>query len=317
MKRPMRTGYVYMLVAHIGAALILVAFLITLLQDFQFRFWILAAVLAFFRSERFGLSAGFYRFWSEGWDGSTALLGARSIRCSPRPYLCLDGECDEENCHIRFSYGYASILLGQSAGGGDLLSWSLVSFPLIIGAFYALTEKDLKRLLAYSSVENVGIILMGCGMGMIGISIQQPVISVLGFLAALYHMLNHAFFKGLLYLGAGSVITQVGSRNLNQWAALARRMPWTALSFLIGALAVTAIPPFNGFVSEWFTYQAFFTASQSPFPALRVFAPLSAVLLALAGAFRCNGIYQGIQWCIQRTGANKDGSRSAKNRPPG
>jgi len=91
--------------------------------------------------------------------------------------------------------------------------------------------------------------------------------------------------KGSYTFGAGSVITQVGSRNLNRMGGLARRMPWTAFGFLIGALAVTAIPPFNGFVSEWFTYQAFFTSSQSQFSAFEFFSPLSAVLLALAGGF--------------------------------
>ena len=125
---------------------------------------------------------------------------------------------------------------------------------------------------------------MGVGLGMVGLALPFPTLAVMGFLAALYHMLNHAFFKGLLFLGAGSVITQTGTRNLNQMGGLSRRMPWTALTFLIGALAVTAIPPLNGFVSEWFTYQALLNASGSDLFALRVFAPLFAVLLALAGA---------------------------------
>jgi hydrogenase-4 component B len=120
---------------------------------------------------------------------------------------------------------------------------------------------------------------------MLGMATQQPVLAVLGFLAALYHLLNHAFFKALLFLGAGSVIKQVGTRDLNQMGGLSRRMPWTALTFLVGALAVSAIPPLNGFVSEWFTYQALLNAGGTAVFALRVFAPLFAVLLALAGAF--------------------------------
>ena len=148
-----------------------------------------------------------------------------------------------------------------------------------------LAERDIKRVLAYSSVENVGIILMGIGVGMVGLAADLPVLAVLGFLAALYHVLNHAFFKGLLFLGAGSVIDRVGTRDLNHMGGLARRMPLTALVFLIGAMSVSAIPPFNGFVSEWFTYQSLFSAAQMPILLMRVFAPLLAVVLALAGAF--------------------------------
>jgi hydrogenase-4 component B len=120
---------------------------------------------------------------------------------------------------------------------------------------------------------------------MVGLAVQLPALAVLGFLAALYHVLNHAFFKGLLFLGSGSVINRVGTSDLNRMGGLARRMPWTSLTFLIGAMSVSAIPPFNGFVSEWFTYQSFFAASQMPLLYMRVFAPLFAVLLALAGVF--------------------------------
>jgi hydrogenase-4 component B len=107
---------------------------------------------------------------------------------------------------------------------------------------------------------------------------------MLGFLAALYHLANHAFFKGLLFLGAGSITFRVHTKDLNLMGGLARRMPWTALAFLTGALAVSAIPPFNGFVSEWFTYQSFFTVSGIQTFAFKAIGPLSAVLLALTGA---------------------------------
>lgn len=280
----MQIGYVYMLVAHIGAALILVAFLImySKTSSFDFGLWrqtwmstgikSLVFILAFIG---FGAKAGMVplHFWAPGAyavapDHVSALMSSVMKKTAIYGFLRI---CIDIIGPIGWGWGFLVLIFGV--------------LSTVIGAFYALTEKDLKRLLAYSSVENVGIILMGCGVGMIGISIQQPVISALGFLAALYHMINHAFFKGLLFLGAGSVITQVGSRNLNQMGGLARRMPWTAVSFLIGVLAVTAIPPLNGFVSEWFTYQALFASSQTIFPAFRVFSPLFAVLLALAGGF--------------------------------
>jgi hydrogenase-4 component B len=174
-------------------------------------------------------------------------------------------------------------LLGIPDTWWGLTVLSFGTLSVLFGAFYALTERDLKRLLAYSSVENLGIILIGVGIGMLGITLQAPLLAVLGFLAALYHMLNHAFFKGLLFLNANSIIVQAGTSNLNQMGGLNRRMPWTAITFLIAALAAVAIPPLNGFVSEWFTYQALLKAAGSELFALRVFAPLFAVLLALAG----------------------------------
>ena len=174
-------------------------------------------------------------------------------------------------------------LLGIPDTWWGLTVLSFGTLSVVFGAFYALTERDLKRLLAYSSVENLGIILMGVGVGMLGITLQAPLLAVLGFLAALYHMLNHAFFKGLLFLDAGAVIEQAGTSNLNQMGGLNRRMPWTALTFLIASLAAVAMPPLNGFVSEWFTYQALLKSAGTGLFALRVFAPLFAVLLALAG----------------------------------
>jgi hydrogenase-4 component B len=153
----------------------------------------------------------------------------------------------------------------------------------VIGVFYALAERDIKRILAYSSVENVGIILLGIGTGMIGAAMRRPTVELIGFLAALYHALNHSFFKGLLFLGAGSVDYSIHTRNLNEMGGLGRLMPWTALMFLMGGLSVAAVPPFNGFVSEWFTYQAFFTASSGQDLMVRVFLPLCAVILALVG----------------------------------
>jgi hydrogenase-4 component B len=279
-----RTGFIYMLVAHAGAALILIAFLLLFQKTGSFEFSAfrqatlspgvknLIFLLTFFG---FGAKAGMVplHFWTPGAysaapDHVSALMSG--VMKKTAVYGILRVSVD---------------LLGvtQPWWGFTILAFGALS--AVVGAFYALAERDIKRLLAYSSVENVGIILMGVGVGMVGLAAQQFALASLGFLAALYHVLNHAFFKGLLFLGAGSVIDRTGLRDLNRMGGLARRMPRTALAFLIGALAVSAIPPFNGFVSEWFTYQSLFSASRIPLFALRVFAPLFAVLLALAGAF--------------------------------
>ena len=122
-------------------------------------------------------------------------------------------------------------------------------------------QHDLKRLLAYHSVENIGIILIGIGLSMVFIGSGHPVAGVLGLIAGLYHTLNHAVFKALLFLGAGAVLKSTGLRNLNEMGGLIRYMPHTALYFLVGALAISALPPLNGFVSEWLTFQA---ALQAP-----------------------------------------------------
>lgn len=177
-------------------------------------------------------------------------------------------------------------LLGASNGELWWGLWVLFfgAISSVLGVVYALAEHDIKKLLAYHSVENIGIILLGVGVGMIGLAIGSPVLAVLGFMGGFYHLLNHAVFKGLLFLGAGSVIYRLHTKDMEKMGGLARAMPWTALSFLIGALAISAIPPLNGFVSEWYTYQALFAAALSDSWAARIATPIAAVMLALTGA---------------------------------
>jgi formate hydrogenlyase subunit 3/multisubunit Na+/H+ antiporter MnhD subunit len=177
----------------------------------------------------------------------------------------------------------------------DLLGtphWSWGVILLLIGAvsalfgiLYALLQNDLKRLLAYSSIENVGIICMGLGLGLLFLAQDQPFLGALGITAALYHALNHAVFKGLLFLSAGAILHTTQERNLEQLGGLIRYMPYTSVFVLVGCLAISALPPFNGFVSEWLIFQ---TALQSPLlesGVLRATIPFSAALLALTSAF--------------------------------
>jgi formate hydrogenlyase subunit 3/multisubunit Na+/H+ antiporter MnhD subunit len=135
--------------------------------------------------------------------------------------------------------------------------WLLIAIGLgsgILGVLFALAQQDLKRLLAYSSVENVGIITLGMGLGVLGMALNQPALSVLGFGASLLHVLNHAFFKGLLFLGAGAVLHATGVRNIEALGGLMRHMPWTGTLFLIGSFAICGLPPLNGFMSEFLLY---------------------------------------------------------------
>jgi hydrogenase-4 component B len=128
----------------------------------------------------------------------------------------------------------------------------------ILGVVYALGQHDLKRLLAYHSVENIGIILIGLGFGMIGVAAGRPVMAVLGFTGGLLHVLNHSIFKSLLFMGAGIVIQKTGTAAIDALGGLIKNMKVTGITFLIGSLAISGLPPFNGFVSEFFIYMGGF-----------------------------------------------------------
>jgi hydrogenase-4 component B len=174
--------------------------------------------------------------------------------------------------------------------GVPRLSWGVIVVVLgglsaVLGVLYALMQHDLKRLLAYHSIENIGIILLGLGAGMIGLAYGRRDVAAIGIAASLYHVLNHAVFKGLLFLGAGSVVMATGSRQIEQFGGLLRRMPWTGLFFLVGAMAISALPPLNGFASEWLTFQAFlFGFNASADPLVHLLFPVGGALLALTTA---------------------------------
>ncbi|MFA6503454.1 MAG: proton-conducting transporter membrane subunit [Patescibacteria group bacterium] len=137
------------------------------------------------------------------------------------------------------------------------------SVSALLGVLYALTEHDIKRLLAYHSIENIGIILLGLGSALTFSSLNLPSLALLGLVAALFHTLNHATFKSLLFLSAGSVINGTHTRNMEEYGGLIKYMPYTALFFLVGSMAISALPPFNGFFSEWLTFQALFQGMKS------------------------------------------------------
>ncbi len=152
----------------------------------------------------------------------------------------------------------------------------------ILGVVWALAQHDVKRLLAFHSVENIGIILFGVGVGALGLTYGLPIVAVLGFAGAILHTLNHALFKSLLFLGAGSVIHATGTRDLDRLGGLAPRMPLTAIAFLVGSAAIVGLPPLNGFVSEWLIYRSLLTSGVAA-SEIRI-AVLAGGALALIGA---------------------------------
>ncbi len=163
--------------------------------------------------------------------------------------------------------------------------WLMIGVGLssgILGVLFALAQHDLKRLLAYHSVENIGIITLGCGVGLLGISSGSTTMIVFGFGGALLHVVNHALFKGLLFLGAGAVLHAAGTREMDHLGGLIKRMPWTGATFLTGAAAISGLPPLNGFVSEFLIYLGAFRGSVSfgfisAVPCLAVIAGLALI----------------------------------------
>lgn len=181
-------------------------------------------------------------------------------------------------------YGLARVVLDLLGGGpvwwgGVVLGIGAVS--ALLGVLYALMEHDLKRLLAYHSVENMGIILIGLGAGLVFHSYGLMTLAALGFIGGLYHTINHASFKGLLFLGAGSVVHATHTRNMEEMGGLIKRMPWTALFFLIGSAAISALPPLNGFASEWLVFQSLLGGFNIPAPEVAVLMPVAVGMLAL------------------------------------
>lgn len=282
-REAVRAGFLYFLIAHAGSVLIMAAFFILYSRsgslDFaSFRGLGLSAPLAstvfLLAFLGFGAKAGMVPL--HGW--------------LPRAHPAAPSHASAMMSGVMVKIGVFGIirvgvdLLGAQQQWWGLLVLAVGAISAVLGVLYALAEHDIKRLLAYHTVENIGIILMGAGAGMAGIAAHQPVLATMGLLAAVYHLVNHASFKGLLFLGAGSILFRTHTRDMEELGGLARRMPVTSATFLIGAMAISALPPLNGFVSEWFTYQSLFSLGRETDIALRLAGPVGIVMLALTGA---------------------------------
>jgi hydrogenase-4 component B len=189
---------------------------------------------------------------------------------------------------------YGLLRVGLDLLGGGPAWWGALLIGLgglsaVLGVLYALMENDLKRLLAYSSVENIGLVFIGVGTGFLSLSLGAVPAAMLALSAGLYHALNHAAFKGLLFLGAGSVLHATHTRDMNRLGGLIRRLPWTALFFLIGSMAIAGLPPLNGFVSEWLLFQSLLPGIGSSAPLVAPLMTLAVGVLALTGGLAAAG----------------------------
>ncbi len=280
-----RAGFLYLLIEHIGALALLTAFAILSAQapagpKLPYTFAALHAanpdptvaglvfILAFLG---FGAKAGLVplHVW---------LPQAHPVAPSPISALL-------SSVLLKVGiYGLlrvAFIMLPTPAPWWGLTALTVGLATALLGALSSAVQSDMKRLLAYSSVENIGLITAAIGLALLFSAYGLKALAALSLIAALYHCLNHAFFKGLLFLGTGSVLHATGERNLGRLGGLIHRMPQTALMMLIGTLAIAGVPPLNGFVSEWLILQSFLKASPLPRPYLAMGIPLGAALTAL------------------------------------
>jgi formate hydrogenlyase subunit 3/multisubunit Na+/H+ antiporter MnhD subunit len=278
-----RAGFLYLLMAHLGAIAILLSFGVMQGGSWQFTFdamraatlspaWATVAFLLALLG--FGAKAGLVplHVW---------LPEAHPAAPSPASAL-MSGVMLKTALYgmLRVTFD----LLGHPAWWWGLVLLALGLFTAIYGVVFAAAQTDMKRLLAFSSIENIGILFTGVGLAIVFLGVGMNVPAALALVAVLYHAINHAFMKSLLFLGTGSVLHATGERNLGRLGGLIHRMPWVAWLTLIGALAIAGLPPLNGFVSEWLLLQAFLSAHEVPKPFVNMLLPLGAAVIALAAA---------------------------------
>ena len=184
-------------------------------------------------------------------------------------------------------YGFIRIafdLIGQPQWWWSLVVLGVGGVTAVMGVLYALMQRDLKRVLAYSTIENIGLIFASLGLALAFKAYGMNVAAALALTAALLHVFNHSLFKSLLFFGAGSVLSATGTRDMEQLGGLIHKMPQTAFVFLVGCTAIAALPPLNGFVSEWLTFQAILLSPQLPSWGLKLMVPAVGALLALSAA---------------------------------
>ena len=278
-----RAGFLYLLIAHVGAVAILLCF--GVLQggsgDYTFgsmRSMVLTGTwpsIAFLLAlAGFGAKAGLLplHIWlPEAHPAApspvSALLSAVMLKTAI--YGLLRVTFDLLNAQLWW-WGVTALVLGL--------------LTALFGVIYATVQVDMKRLLAYSSIENIGIIVAGIGLTILFKANGKTLLASITLVATLYHAFNHAFFKSLLFLATGSVLHSTRERSLGKLGGLIHRMPWVAWSALIGALAIAGLPPLNGFVSEWLLLQAFLFTPTLPQSFINMLVPLAAAALVLVAA---------------------------------
>lgn len=281
-----RAGFIYLIMTHIGTLFIILAFLLMFREAGGFSFSEYAAVGPDLSTR---LKTVIFLLVTMGFGTKAGIVPLHIWLPRAHPAAPSNVSALMSGVMIKTAiFGLIKVIIGILGGGPvwwGILILIIGSVSALLGVMYALMEHDIKRLLAYHSVENIGIILIGLGVSVIFLGLGEDRLAMLGLVAALFHVLNHALFKGLLFLAAGSVHFASRTRDIEKLGGLLKKMPWTGFFFLIGAVAISAIPPFNGFVSEWLTFQSLLMlGSAGVTPVLGVLGPLCAAFLALTGA---------------------------------
>ncbi|HBX8209546.1 TPA: formate hydrogenlyase subunit 3, partial [Klebsiella pneumoniae] len=228
--------------------------------------------------------------WLPGLVGFALLAGAIPLHgWAPQAHAGASAPAAALFSTVVMKVGLYGMLTVSLAGGVPPLWWGVMLLALgmitaFIGGLYALMEHNIQRLLAYHTLENIGIILLGLGAFVTGVATRNSTLMVLGFIGGMYHLINHSLFKTTLFLGAGAVWFRTGHRDIEKLGGIGKKMPLISLAMLVGLMAMAALPPLNGFAGEWVIYQSFFKMSTGDLFIGRLLGPLLAVGLAITGA---------------------------------
>ncbi len=312
-----KAANLYIIMTHIGTFFIFLLFLymFTKTGSFSFEAWkrlgisgtlSAAGMLTVFILTLlgFGMKAGIFplHVWlpkahPEAPSGVSALMSGIMIKTAIYMMLRFYFEFMKS---YGWGFGFTILLIG--------------AMTLIYGVLNAGIQDNIKRLLAYSSMENIGIMLMALGLAMIFYSQGMYLLCAFALMALLFHIMNHALFKGLLFLGSGAIASQTHTKDMNKLGGLIKKMPKVSFIFLIGVLSAATLPPFNGFVSEWMIYQSLLMASSVNVEIIRIFTPIFASVMALAGGLAALAFVKayGISFLGR---ARSQGANNAKEPP--
>ena len=278
-----RAGFLYLLIAHLGAIGILLSFGVMQGGSWLFTFDAMRAAQLDPQWASVAFLLAFFGFGAKAGLVPLHVWLPEAHPAAPSPVSALMSGVMLKTA----VYGVLRVtfdLLGDPQWWWGLVALGFGLFSAFYGVVFAAVQTDMKRLLAWSSIENIGIIFAAIGITIVFHALGMSALAALSLIAALYHCVNHAFMKSLLFLGTGAVLHATGERNLGRLGGLIHRMPWVAWLTLVGALAIAGLPPLNGFVSEWLLLQAFLFADSVPRPFINMLLPIGAALVALCAA---------------------------------
>jgi formate hydrogenlyase subunit 3/multisubunit Na+/H+ antiporter MnhD subunit len=280
-----KAGFLYLLIAHVGAIAILLSFGVMQggngISAYTFDAMRAAHLTSFWASAAFLMAL--FGFGAKAGVLPLHVWLPEAHPAAPSPVSALMSSVMLKTA----IYGILRVtfdLLGTQLWWWGVLALTLGLMTAVFGVMFAAVQGDMKRLLAYSSIENIGLLLVGIGLTIIFHVYGKDALAALSLAATLYHSLNHAMFKSLLFIGTGSILHATGERNMGRLGGLIHSMPWASVLMLVGVLAIAGVPPLNGFVSEWLLLQAFLLSPGLPNSYINMLVPVAAAVIALSAA---------------------------------